>query len=179
MLDYLNFFKNLLPIKSINFNNNDLSLIINKQELFNILNFLKNSEFFKYDILVDIICTELKDSFNFELTYILLSVINSYRINIKLLINNNDEIHSISNIYFNSDWMEREVWDLYGIFFKYHNDLRKILTDYGFKGNPLKKAFPISGFFDVKYDFYNKMVVSTNLTKDQRYKFFNYKTPWV
>lgn len=114
----------------------------------------------------------------FTVVYNLLSVHYNSRVRIKICI---DEIHpitSITQVYSTAGWFEREVWDLFGIFFTNHPDLRRILTDYGFSGHPLRKDFPLSGYFEVRYDDSTKRVITEPLELSQEFRYFNFASPF-
>jgi NADH/F420H2 dehydrogenase subunit C len=114
----------------------------------------------------------------FSLVYCLLSLKYNVRIKVKISIDELTSVNSITNIYKSSCWMEREVWDMNGIFFENHPDLRRILTDYGFEGYPLRKDFPLSGYTEVRYDDSQKRVVSESLEMSQEYRVFNFNSSW-
>jgi len=114
----------------------------------------------------------------FQLFYYLLSVKYNIRIKLKTELDELTLISSISNIYKSACWMEREVWDMNGIFFEDHPDLRRILTDYGFEGHPLRKDFPLSGYTEVRYDDSQKRVVSELVEMTQEYRVFNFQSSW-
>jgi NADH:ubiquinone oxidoreductase subunit C len=114
----------------------------------------------------------------FSLIYCLLSLKYNVRIKVKIFIDELTSVNSITNIYKSSCWMEREVWDMNGIFFENHPDLRRILTDYGFEGYPLRKDFPLSGYTEVRYDDSQKRVVLENLEMSQEYRVFNFNSSW-
>jgi NADH-quinone oxidoreductase subunit C len=90
----------------------------------------------------------------------------------------NEGIDTVSTLYASAGWLEREVWDMFGVFFKNNNDLRRILTDYGFEGHPLRKDFPMTGFVEIRYDDTEKKIVQELLEVSQEYRVFNFKSPW-
>jgi len=108
----------------------------------------------------------------------LLSINFSTRLRIKLFVNEYNYIQSLYSLFVNSNWWEREIWDLYGLFFENHPDLRRILTDYGFEGHPMRKDFPLTGFVELRYDNNIKSIVTESLTLTQDFRSFNYETPW-
>lgn len=158
---------------------NDLILETTLDNLEQILFFLRDHESCLFKMLVDILIVDYpgRDK-RFSLIYSLLSLKYNIRIKVKVLINELTSINSIANIYKSSCWMEREVWDMNGIFFNNHPDLRRILTDYGFEGYPLRKDFPLSGYTEVRYDDSQKRVVSENLEMSQEYRVFNFNSSW-
>jgi NADH dehydrogenase (ubiquinone) Fe-S protein 3 len=117
-------------------------------------------------------------SHRFELVYMLLSLPYNTRIKVKTYANEVDPIPSTVSLFKGAEWMEREVWDMYGVFFTQHPDLRRILTDYGFEGHPLRKDFPLTGFTEVRYDDSKKRVVQEPLELAQAFRYFEYQSPW-
>jgi NADH/F420H2 dehydrogenase subunit C len=141
--------------------------------------FLKDHEGCLFKMLIDILVVDYPGrEKRFSLFYCLLSLKYNVRIKVKISIDELTSVNSIANIYKSSCWMEREVWDMNGIFFENHPDLRRILTDYGFEGYPLRKDFPLSGYTEVRYDDSQKRVVSENLEMSQEYRVFNFNSSW-
>lgn len=116
--------------------------------------------------------------FRFTVIYLFLSTIYNYRIKLFLQTNEIFPLESLMNLYPNTNWMEREVWDLFGIFFIYNKDLRRILTDYGFLGAPLRKDFPLTGFSEISFDDVSKHVYYNKVELTQVYRNFKYINPW-
>ena len=114
----------------------------------------------------------------FEIVYQLLSITYNQRLCIKTYTCENKAVHSISKIFINAVWFEREVWDMFGIFIYAHPDLRKILTDYGFNNHPLRKDFPLSGFVEMRYNEIEKRVITESLELCQEYRTFDFFSPW-
>ena len=114
----------------------------------------------------------------FKLVYLLLSHENNQRIIIDFYINENEIVSSLTSIFPSANWMEREVFDMYGVEFKDHPDLRRILTDYNFKGHPLRKDFPLTGHQEVRYSEDNKKVIYEPVKLEQNYRNFDYESPW-
>merc|ERR1712054_532703 len=112
------------------------------------------------------------------LTYIFLDVKNNSRLNINVNFSEGYMIQSITSLFKSANWLEREIFDLFGIFFAGHKDLRRILTDYGFQGNPLKKDFPLTGYLELRYDEYKKYVGYKNIDLMQEFRVFNTESPW-
>jgi NADH-quinone oxidoreductase subunit C len=140
---------------------------------------LKNNELFSFDQLIDITAIDYPSrGKRFELVYILLSMKKNKRIILKTVINENDSIDSIIQIFKSSDWYERECYDLFGIKFNNHPDLRRIMTDYNFEGHPLRKDFPLTGHTEVRYDDVEKKVVYEPVKLTQEYRDFDYTSPW-
>jgi NADH-quinone oxidoreductase subunit C len=150
--------------------------------LINFFNILKN--YFFFDILSDLIGLDLlkENNIRFKLNYILTNV--QYNIYIGVTVNTtyinsfNAEINSISNVWLNANWLERENWDMFGIVFLNHNDLRRIFTDYGFNGFPLRKDFPLCGYVELRYDDEYKMLLYEPVEFSQEYRVFNFINPW-
>ena len=112
------------------------------------------------------------------MVYMFLSHENNQRVILYLLINENEIVQSLTSVFPSSNWMEREVFDMYGIRFINHPDLRRILTDYGFKGHPLRKDFPLTGFNEVRYSEKDKKVVYESVKLEQKYRDFDFESPW-
>ena len=134
------------------FENNELMIEINEANLIKVVQFLKSNEKLKFRQLIDIAGVDYpEEEKRFKLVYLFLSHENNERIKLSIKLESNQIINSITKIFPSANWMEREVFDMYGIKFKNHPDLRRILTDYGFKGHPLTKDFPLTGFNEVRY----------------------------
>ena len=114
-----------------------------------------------------------------NVNYLLNSVYLNNRIFIRVYVNNFDAIDSLSLLFKSANWLEREVWDMFGIFFNNHSDLRRILTDYGFESFPLRKEFPLSGFNELFYDFEEKRIVFNTLELSQEFRYFEYNNSWL
>ena len=159
---------------------NELYLLNIKQfMLMKVTKILKENEKLKFNQLIDLTAVDYPNKKNrFEMVYILLSVEFNFRIIIKFFINENESIDSITNLFPAANWYEREVWDLFGIAFNNHPDLRRLLTDYGFIGHPLRKDFPLSGNVEVKYDLNEKKVVYESIKLTQSFREFEFESPW-
>jgi NADH dehydrogenase (ubiquinone) Fe-S protein 3 len=120
----------------------------------------------------------LNNKYRFSIVYDLLSTVFNSRIRVKIHVNEVTSVDSVVSIYRNANWWEREVWDMYGLYFQNHPDLRRILTDYGFEGYPLRKDFPLSGYVEVRYDQTKKRIVVEPIELTQEFRSFNYETPW-
>ena len=150
-----------------------------EKDLIDVIQFLKLNEKCKFRQLIDIAGVDYpEDEKRFELVYLFLS--HEYNTRIKLLIKFQltQTINSITKIFPSANWMEREVFDMYGIKFKNHPDLRRILTDYGFKGHPLRKDFPLTGFNEVRYSEKDKKVIYEPVKLEQNYRNFDFESPW-
>ena len=159
---------------------NGLYLLSLKQFiLIKVVKVLKENEKLKFNQFIDLTAVDYPNKKNrFEMIYILLSVEFNYRIIIKFFINEDESVDSITNLFPASNWYEREVWDLFGIAFNNHPDLRRLLTDYGFIGHPLRKDFPLSGNVEVKYDINEKKVVYEPINLTQSFREFEFEGPW-
>ena len=166
-------------INSSRINHEQLEIQIDKESLLDVVIFLKKNEFTKFRQLIDITAVDYIGSENrFKMIYLLLSHEYNLRINITFSINEKEVVNSLTKIFPSANWMEREVFDMYGIKFNDHPDLRRILTDYGFSGHPLRKDFPITGHSEVRYSEEKKKVVYEPVKLEQNYRNFDYSSPW-
>ena len=148
-------------------------------EILDVLKFLKLESRFKFKQLIDIAAIDYpSDEKRFEIVYLLLSIENNLRIKISVKLEMNEKIPSIVKIFSSANWMEREIFDMYGIKFINHPDLRRILTDYNFKGHPLRKDFPLTGFNEVRYSEKEKKVIYEPVKLEQNYRNFDFSSPW-
>ena len=158
---------------------NELLIESNVNELINIIQFLKTDDKCKFRQLIDIVGVDYpEEEKRFKLIYLLLSHEKNLRIKISTHFEIGTEIPSIVKLFPSANWMEREVFDMYGIKFKNHPDLRRILTDYNFEGHPLRKDFPLTGFTQVKYSEKDKKVIYEDVKLDQNYRDFDFSSPW-
>jgi NADH-quinone oxidoreductase subunit C len=156
-----------------------LYLDIDCEDLINVILFLKTNKDTKFRQLIDITTVDYpENNKRFKMVYLLLSHQFNQRILISYLINENEVIPSLCKIFPSANWMEREVFDMYGVKFKDHPDLRRILTDYGFQGHPLRKDFPLTGHTEVRYSEDKKKVVIEPVKLEQNYRNFDYESPW-
>ena len=159
--------------------NEELKVEINANDLIEVVQFLKSNDKCKFRQLIDIAGVDYPENDKrFQLVYLFLSHENNLRIKILIKFQTNETINSLTKIFPSSNWMEREVFDMYGIKFKNHPDLRRILTDYGFKGHPLRKDFPLTGFNEVRYSEKEKKVVYEPVKLEQNYRNFDFESPW-
>ena len=157
----------------------ELLIEINDKDLIDVVQFLKSNENCKFRQLTDIAGVDYPENEKrFELIYLFLSHENNLRIKLLTKFELNQTINSITKIFPSANWMEREVFDMYGIKFKNHPDLRRILTDYGFKGHPLRKDFPLTGFNEVRYSEKDKKVIYEPVKLEQNYRNFDFESPW-
>ena len=166
-------------INSSHINHEELRLTIDPVDISEVVLFLKNNPNTKFRQLIDITAVDYPENEKrFRLVYLLLSLENNKRISIDYFIKENDPINSLTSIYPSANWMEREVFDMYGIVFKNHPDLRRILTDYNFEGHPLRKDFPLTGHNEVRFNEESKKVVYEPVKLEQNYRNFDYESPW-
>ena len=166
-------------INSSEIKHNQIYLTIDSEDIIDVILFLKTSENTKFRQLVDITAVDYPENDQrFNLVYLLLSHEFNTRIIIQSSINENEVVPTITKIYPAANWMEREVFDMYGINFKDHPDLRRILTDYGFEGFPLRKDFPLTGHNEVRYSEDEKKVIYEPVKLEQNYRNFDYESPW-
>ena len=166
-------------INSSEVKHGQIYLSIDSEDIIDVISFLKTSENTKFKQLIDITAVDYpEDDKRFRLVYLLLSHEFNVRIIVESSINENEKIPSLTKIFPSANWMEREVFDMYGISFKDHPDLRRILTDYGFQGHPLRKDFPLTGHNEVRYSEDEKKVVYEPVKLEQDYRKFDYESPW-
>ena len=166
-------------INSTRISHDQLEIQIDKESLLDVVIFLKKNNSTKFRQLVDITAVDYPDQEKrFKIVYLLLSHQNNIRIIINVYVDEKIIIPSITKIFPSANWMEREVFDMYGIKFNDHPDLRRILTDYGFSGHPLRKDFPITGHTEVRYSEEKKKVVYEPVKLEQNYRNFDYSSPW-
>ena len=166
-------------IKKSEINFGQLFVDIEIENLISVILFLKTNEKCKFKQLIDITAVDYPHKEKrFKIVYLLLSHENNLRIIININIEETTIVSSITKIFPSANWMEREVFDMYGISFKDHPDLRRILTDYGFDGYPLRKDFPLTGHTEVRYNEDLKKVVSEPVKLDQEYRHFDFESPW-
>ena len=166
-------------ISSSNIKHNQIYLYIESKNIIDVILFLKTNSETKFRQLVDITAIDYpeKDK-RFQIVYLLLSIENNQRVIINYNVKENEQLSSITSIFPSANWMEREVFDMYGIEFKDHPDLRRILTDYSFKGFPLRKDFPLTGHNEVRYSEDEKKVIYEPVKLEQNYRNFDYESPW-
>ena len=166
-------------VKSSKINHEHICINIENENLSEVVLFLKNNNQTKFKQLIDITAVDYPEKERrFKLVYLFLSHECNSRILLDFFINENEIVTSLSSIFPSSNWMEREVFDMYGIKFKDHPDLRRILTDYGFTWHPLRKDFPLTGHNEVRYSEDEKKVVYEPVKLEQNYRNFDYESPW-
>ena len=166
-------------INSSKINHNQLFLNIDSNDIIDVVLFLKTNKNTNFKQLIDITATDYPENERrFKLVYLLLSHEFNIRVLIDCFVNENEIPTSLTKIYPSANWMEREVFDMYGISFKDHPDLRRILTDYGFKGYPLRKDFPLTGYNEVRYSEEEKKVIYEPVKLEQNFRNFDFESPW-
>ena len=166
-------------VKSSIIENNELLIETEESELLDVVQFLKSNEKCKFRQLIDIAGVDYPENEKrFELIYLFLSHEHNLRIKLLIKFQINQTIVSLTKIFPSANWMEREVFDMYGVKIKNHPDLRRILTDYGFKGHPLRKDFPLTGFNEVRYSEREKKVIYEPVKLEQNYRNFDFESPW-
>jgi len=178
-LKYVESLKKLIPIKNIKIFNNEIVIVVSPKKIKPILLFFKNHINSQYKILTSISGTDYPEQKNrFEVAYEILSIKYNTRLRIKTYINEILPLNSVVNIYSCANWWEREIYDMFGIFFFNHPDLRRILTDYGFEGHPLRKDFPLTGYIEVRYDELKKRIIYEPVKLSQEFRVFDFSSPW-
>ena len=166
-------------IKKTEIRHDQLYITIDNEDLIDVTLHIKNNENTKFRQLIDITVVDYpEDSQRFKVVYLFLSHEFNQRIILSYLISENEVIPSLTPIYPAANWMEREVFDMYGVKFKDHPDLRRILTDYDFEGHPLRKDFPLTGHTEVRYSEDQKKVIKEPVKLEQNYRNFDYESPW-
>ncbi len=157
----------------------DLSITVARDSIVNVATFLRDDPNCRFIAFVDVCGADYPArEFRFDVVYHLLSPHLNQRIRVKLEADDVTPVPSICDVFVGANWFEREVYDLYGVLFSGHPDLRRILTDYGFDGHPLRKDFPLTGFVEVRYDEERKRVVYEPVTLAQEFRSFDYLSPW-
>jgi NADH-quinone oxidoreductase subunit C len=144
-----------------------------------LLTFLRDNPRCQFNMLVDVCGVDYPErEQRFEVVYNLLSLPHNLRVRVKLATDEATPVPSVASLYRTAGWFEREAWDLYGIFFSNHDDLRRLLTDYGFEGHPMRKDFPLTGYVEVRYDEEQKRVVYETVKLTQEFRSFDFLSPW-
>jgi len=166
-------------VVSSKINHNQIYLSINDKDLTDVVLFLKTNSNTKFSQLIDVTAVDYPEcDRRFKIVYLLLSLEKNQRLILDLFIKENEFVSSLTSVFPAANWMEREVFDMYGIEFKNHPDLRRILTDYNFNGYPLRKDFPLTGHNEVRYSEDEKKVIYEKVKLEQNYRNFDYESPW-
>ncbi len=170
--------KNCNPIE-ISDDFNQLQISISADQILDVVDFIKNDEACEFRQITDIAGVDFPDrQKRFDVIYHFLSFKHNSRLRIKIIIGEDESIPSITSIFPAANWFEREAFDMYGIQFKDHPDLRRILTDYGFEGYPLRKDFPLSGNVEIRYDKIDKKIIHEPVNLQQDFRSFDIQSPW-
>ena len=162
-----------------NLENDMLILTVNAESIVSVLTFLRDDARCQFKQLIDLTAVDYPENEKrFEVVYNLLSIRYNNRIVVKVNVAEDELLPTSTGVFSAADWFEREVWDMYGVFFADHPDLRRILSDYGFSGHPQRKDFPLSGYVQVKYDEEKKRVVYEPVKLDQEFRTFDFASPW-
>jgi NADH-quinone oxidoreductase subunit C len=157
----------------------ELSIEINRDDVLKIIKFLRDDVNCQFLTLLDVCGVDYpEDDERFEIVYHMLSMIHNNRIRIKLRTDEDTPVASVTSLFSSANWWEREIWDLFGVAFIDHPDLRRILTDYGFEGHPLRKDFPLTGYVEVRYDDAQKRIVYEPVKLTQEFRSFDFLSPW-
>ncbi|WP_085900294.1 NADH-quinone oxidoreductase subunit C [Kiloniella majae] len=159
--------------------NDELVIWAKSDTLLEVIKFLRDNQNCQFRQLVELTAVDYPSREDrFELVYCLLSLTHNQRIKIKFSTSDETPVESVTGLFSSAIWYEREVWDMYGIFFANHPDLRRMLTDYGFEGHPLRKDFPLTGYVEVRYDETQKRVVYEPVKLTQEFRNFDFSSPW-
>jgi len=166
-------------VNSVETSYGEITINARRAEIMTVISFLRDDPVCKFTQLIDLCGVDYPSrARRFDLVYHMLSMAHNARIRVKVTTDEIVPVHSLVSIFPNAEWYEREAFDMYGIVFDEHPDLRRILTDYGFEGHPLRKDFPLSGFVEVRYDEERKSVVYEPVNLPQEYRSFDFMSPW-
>lgn len=166
-------------VNAIDITRGEMTVHARRAEIVNVISFLKDDSLCKFASLIDICGADYPErGRRFDIVYHMLSMPHNHRVRVKITTDEVTPVRSLVSLFPNADWYEREAFDMYGIVFDQHPDLRRILTDYGFEGYPLRKDFPLSGFVEVRYDEERKSVVYEPVNLPQEYRSFDFMSPW-
>lgn len=165
-------------ITGIVLQNNKLYAIVDNENIEETLKLIKTNSITKASALIDIFAVDTNNIKRFNITYVIWNYESSIRYLIRSHITQWTPIKSISTLYSSASWLEREIWDMYGIKISNHPDLRRILTDYGFQGHPLRKDFPLMGYLEVRYEDSLKTIIMEPVELSQNYRYFKYENKW-
>ena len=166
-------------VHQCSWNRNELSLTVAPENVLRLLTYLRDHTNTQYKLVMDICGVDYpsRDK-RFEVVYNLLSIKTNSRIRVKTLVDEKTAVPSVCSVFSAAHWWERETWDLYGVYFDGHPDLRRILTDYGFEGHPLRKDYPLTGYTEVRYDDTEKRVIYEKVELAQEFRYFEFSSPW-
>jgi len=157
----------------------ELVLNVRRDSIVRVLTFLRDDAHCQFRVLMDVCGVDYPErAQRFEVVYNLLSMTLNNRIRVKVATDENTPVPSVTEVFSSANWWEREAWDLFGIYFSDHPDLRRIMTDYGFEGHPLRKDFPLTGYVEVRYDEDKKRIVYEPVSLPQEFRNFDFMSPW-
>ena len=166
-------------IIGISFESGELVVGARLEAIDRVLKFLRDDINCQFKLLMDVCGVDYPErEQRFEIVYNLLSLTHNQRIRIKVACDEDTPVPTVTGVFSSADWWEREVWDLFGVMFSGHPDLRRILTDYGFEGHPLRKDFPLTGYVEMRYDDEKKRVVYEPVKLTQEFRSFDFLSPW-
>ena len=179
VVDKLKTISKVCPVKRIQLFNSEITIIVKTDDILNVLLFFKNNYLCQFKVLSCLSGVDHpKSPYRFTVVYDLLSIRYNNRFKVKVFTYELGEVPSSVNLYSAADWFECEIWDMFGVFFKDHPNLKRILTDYGFQGYPLRKDFPLTGFIEMRYNESNKRVMNEAIELSQEYRTFNFSSTW-
>ncbi len=157
----------------------ELTVVVQRDSIIRVVKFLKDDEKCQFNQLLDVCGVDYPERpERFDVVYHLISMTRNARIRMKVRTDEETPVPSVTEVYPCADWLEREVWDMYGVFFAGHPDLRRILTDYGFDGHPQRKDFPLTGYVEMRYDEEQKRVIYEPVKLVQDFRTFDFLSPW-
>jgi len=157
----------------------ELAITAKREAIVKVLTFLRDDVSCRFKLLVDVCGVDYPDREpRFDVVYNLLSLSHNNRIRVKVATDEDSPVPSVTGVFSAANWFERETWDLFGVYFSDHPDLRRILTDYGFEGHPMRKDFPLTGYVEVRYDDEQKRVVYEPVNLTQEFRSFDFMSPW-
>ena len=166
-------------VTRVEHDNGELCISANSETIVKVMTFLRDDVNCQFKVLLDVCGVDYPDrNERFDIIYNLLSMTHTQRVRLKIRTHEKKPVPSVVSVFNSANWWERETWDLLGIYFSGHPDLRRILTDYGFEGHPLRKDFPLSGYVEVRYDDEKKRVVYEPVKMAQDFRNFDFMSPW-
>ncbi len=166
-------------ITSVAVDGGELTINAERGAIVPVLTYLRDDVNCQFKQLMDVCGVDYPEDENrFEVVYHLISLTHNLRVRVKVRTNEEEAVPTVTGVFSSAGWFEREAWDLFGIYFSGHPDLRRILTDYGFEGHPLRKDFPLTGYVELRYDDEKKRVVYEPVTLTQEFRTFDFMSPW-
>lgn len=166
-------------ITSVAVDGGELTVKARRDAIVSVLTYLRDDVNCQFKLLMDVCGVDYPEEENrFEVVYHLISLTQNLRVRVKVRTNEDEPVPTVTGVFSSAGWFEREAWDLFGVYFSGHPDLRRILTDYGFEGHPLRKDFPLTGYVELRYDDEKKRVVYEPVTLIQEFRTFDFMSPW-